>query len=290
MSSLDAILAQYEKNEKPSNGRKVTDLKDYFTTYLADGQNSKTKTIRILPMADGSSPFVEVYGHSIQVDGTWRKFMCPKHQKNEACPFCEARELLLTSGKESDKELAKKYNAKKMYIVKLIDREFEEEGPKFWRFNHDFRKTGVFDKIVDLIKSGVGDITNTETGRDLSVNISRDQLKKPFVSSIIHKDQSPLSSNPELAKTFLEDSRTWEDIYSVKPYDYLYIIVSGGIPVYDKESKKYVNKNSIKEGNDLSDADYGSELTISQATIPAQKSVNENVSNESSDSNDDLPF
>jgi len=289
MSSLDAILAQYEKNEKPSTGRKVTDLKDYFTTYLPDGQNSKTKTIRILPMADGSSPFVEVYGHSIQVDGTWRKFMCPKHQKDEACPFCEARELLLTSGKESDKELAKKYNARKMYIVKLIDREFEEEGPKFWRFNHDFRKTGVFDKIVDLLKSGVGDITNPQTGRDLSVNISRDQLKKPFVSTIIHKDSSPLSTNEELAKTFLEDTRTWEDIYSVKSYDYLHIIVTGGIPVYDKESKKYVDKKSIKEGNDLSDADYGSELTISQATI-APKPTTENVSNESTDSVDDLPF
>jgi len=289
MSSLDAILAQYEKNERPSSGRKVTDLKDYFTTYLPDGQNSKTKTIRILPMADGSSPFVEVYGHSIQVDGAWRKFMCPKHQKNEPCPFCEARELLLASGKESDKELAKKYNARKMYIVKLIDREFEEEGPKFWRFNHDFRKTGVFDKIVDLLKSGVGEIMHPEVGRDLSVNISRDQLKKPFVSSIIHKDISPLSTNPELSKTFLSDERTWEDIYAVKSYDYLFIIVSGGIPFYDKDAKKYVDKKNIKEGNDLSDADYGSGLTITKESF-ATNNTSSSSSSSSNDSPDDLPF
>ena len=77
----------------------------------------------------------------------------PKHEKDEDCPFCEAREALLSTGEAADKDLAKKYYPRLMYVVKVIDRDNEEDGPKFWRFNHDFRKTGILDKIMGVMSA-----------------------------------------------------------------------------------------------------------------------------------------
>lgn len=281
--SLEAMLAQYEKNTRTTNSNqsKEVDLKNYFTTFLPADLQQKTKRIRILPSSDQSSPFIEVMVHTIQVDGQWRKFICPKHEKDEACPFCEAREQLLASGKDSDKELAKRYGAKKVYIVKVIDREFEQDGPKFWRFNHDYRKTGIFDKIQALLPI-TGDFTNVETGRDLMIQISRDQNKNPVVQAIVHMDASPLSTDATLAAQWLEDTRTWEDVYAVKGYDYLEIIVKGGIPQWDKETKKYVDKSSIVETVDSSEG----ESSIGGSPLLVPDAVAANLGEE----DDDLPF
>ncbi len=289
---LEAMLAQYETNNKPKYApkaeAKVYDLKNYFNTYIKDGVNSETKTIRILPTADGTSPFVEMYVHSMKIDGENKKFACLKHEKNEPCPFCEAREALLATGKESDKELAKKYNARLVYVVKVIDRNAPEEGVKFWRINHDWRKEGIYDKIAGILSTIKKDVTHPETGRDLSLLINRNQTGVPVVSSVSHQDPSPLSTDAEQAKTWLSDTRTWESVYSVKSYDYLEILVKGGSPVWDKEAKKFVDKASLKveEANTLDN-----ELTIGVENVKASVTPAATTATEAASAEgDDLPF
>jgi hypothetical protein len=296
-SALEAMLEQYEKNNAPKyekKSEKVYDLKNYFNTHIKDGVKSATKEIRILPSKNGS-PFIEVHGHKVQVDGEWKTFACLKHEKGEACPFCEAREELLSTGKESDKELAKKYAARKMYVVKVIDRDNEDEGVKFWRFNHDYRKEGVFDKIhgvLTALKTNKN-ITDTENGRDLSISINRNQNNVPVVSAIVALDSTPLSEDAEKATEWLADERTWEDVYSVKSYDYLEIIVKGGIPVWDKEEKKYVDKESLNSTSTNSTMEE--ELTIGvenvKANIQAATTTTKSEPVAASDEDeDDLPF
>jgi hypothetical protein len=293
---LEAMLAQYETNNKPKYTPRadanVYDLKNYFNTFMKDGVESAKKEIRILPTADGSSPFVEMYGHKVQVEGVWKTFACLKHEKGEACPFCEAREALLATGKDSDKELAKKYNAKLMYVVKVIDRDLEAEGVKFWRINHDYRKTGVMDKIHGLLSSlkKDRDFSNADSGRDLVITINRDQNKKPVVSSIVALDATPLSENAELKAKWVADPRTWENVYSVRTYDYLEIIVKGGVPAWDKEAKKFVDKASLKaeDGEALQQ-----ELTIGVENVKAGVTTATSTSTTTpagEDSKDDLPF
>jgi len=297
-SALEAMLEQYEKNNAPKyekKSEKVYDLKNYFNTHIKDGVKSATKEIRILPAKNGS-PFVEVHGHKVQIDGEWKTFACLKHEKDEPCPFCEAYEELRATGKEADKELAKKYKARQMYVVKVIDREREDEGVKFWRFNHDYRKEGVFDKIhgvLTALKTNKN-ITDTENGRDLSISINRNQNNVPVVSAIVALDSTPLSEDSEKSAEWLADERTWEDVYSVKSYDYLEIIVKGGIPVWDKEEKKYVDKESLNSKS--ADSSMEDELTmgvenvkanIQASTATATKSEPVASSNEDED---DLPF
>ncbi|TXG79413.1 MAG: hypothetical protein E6R13_09855 [Spirochaetes bacterium] len=295
-NALDAMLAQYEKNNAPravKTEAKVYDLKNYFNTYIPEGVKSATKQIRILPTADGSTPFVEVHAHKVLVDGEWKTFACLKHEKGEACPFCEAREALLATGKDSDKELAKKYNARKMYVVKVIDREHEDEGVKFWRFNHDYRKEGIYDKIIGVLNAIKKDVTNAENGRDLLLTINRNQNNVPVVSAVASLDPSVLSEDQELKDLWLSDARTWEDVYSVRTYDYLEIIVRGGIPVWDKEEKKFVDKAALTSDN--SDADLESELTMGVENVKANvqaaaATTPVETSSASDEEEDDLPF
>lgn len=294
-NALDAMLAQYEKNNAPkyvkSETAKVYDLKNYFNTYIKEGIKSATKQIRILPTGDGSTPFVEMHAHKVLVDGEWKTFPCLKHEKNETCPFCEARELLLSTGSESDKELAKKYNARKMYVVKVIDREHEEEGVKFWRFNHDYRKEGIYDKIYGVLAAIKKDVTDPETGRDLIISINRNQNNIPVVSAVSHMDPTVLSEDEAQKAEWLSDERTWEDVYSVRSYDYLEIIVKGGVPVWDKDEKCFVDKAALKN----EDANLESELTMGvenvKASVQAATTSTTQVTTPSvEEEEDDLPF
>lgn len=295
-NSLLAILEQYEANNKPKYEKKtekVYDLKNYFNTYIKEGVKSATKQIRILPSANGGSPFVEMHGHKIQVDGEWKTFPCLKHEKNEACPFCEAREALLSTGRESDKELAKKYGAKMMYVVKVIDRDHPEEGVKFWRFNHDYRKEGIYDKIIGVLNAIKKDVTNPETGRDLVLTINRNQNNVPVVSAVASLDPTPLSENAEEANAWLSDSRTWEDVYSVRSYEYLEIIVKGGIPVWSSEEKKFVDKASLTSTTSDTES-LESELTLGVENVKAgivhAPTTSAPIETSSQEDEDDLPF
>ena len=290
---LDAMLKQYETNTTSyTKSEKTYDLKNYFTTYLNEKEKSATKRIRILPTKDGSSPFVEMYGHKYQVEGEFKTFPCLKHEKGEDCPFCEAREALLATGRESDKELAKKYSAKKMYVVKVIDRDNEADGPKFWRFNHDYRKTGTLDKIYGVLQAVNKDITDPQTGRDLLVMIARDQNNRPIVQSISHLDPTPLSEDSDLVKSWLSDDRVWEDVYSIRPYEYLEILIKDGTPTWDKEAKKWVDKASLTpaEGSDNLDAELTLGTQNVKSNITTSSAEPTTAVATTGDDDDDLPF
>jgi hypothetical protein len=293
-NALAEMLAQYEKNNAPKYEKteaKTYDLKNYFNTFLEKGVKTGTKTIRILPATNGGTPFVEMHAHKVLVDGEWKTYPCLKHEKGEDCPFCEARAALQATGKESDKELAKKFNARLMYVVKVIDRDNEADGVKFWRFNHDFRKEGVYDKIFAAWSALKKDITDPETGRDLVITLNRNQNDVPVVSGIQALDPSPLSENAAQMAEWSSDERTWEDVYSVRNYDYLYLIVKGETPVWDKDEKRWVAKDAAKADEN---AKLESELTIGvenvKSTMKAAEPVAEEVSVTSEEDEDDLPF
>ena len=293
-NALAEMLAQYEKNNAPKYEKteaKTYDLKNYFNTFLEKGVKTGTKTIRILPATNGGTPFVEMHAHKVLVDGEWKTYPCLKHEKGEDCPFCEARAALQATGKDSDKELAKKFNARLMYVVKVIDRDNEADGVKFWRFNHDFRKEGVYDKIFSAWSALKKDITDPETGRDLVITLNRNQNDVPVVSGIQALDSSPLSENAAQMAEWSSDERTWEDVYSVRNYDYLYLIVKGETPVWDKDEKRWVAKDAAKADEN---AKLESELTMGvenvKSTMKAAEPVAKEVSVTSDEDEDDLPF
>jgi hypothetical protein len=299
-----AMMEQYEKSHtNTSNNSKKYDLKNYFSTYLPKGTDSATKRIRILPPDEGlTTSFTVLWGHKMKVDGEWKTFPCLDKEEGKACPFCEAREKLLAQGDDESKELAKKYSARKMYVVKVIDRDKEHEGVKFWRFNHNYKKEGVYDKIMGALKAAQHDITDAQTGRDLILDIQRDGTNNvPGVKAVNNSlEVTPLHENENTSNEWTSDARTWRDVYSVRDYDYLFLIVCGKVPMWDKKNEKWADKEELTNKETKNESDnLDSELSMGnpnsqsegradrEETVAQPVSVN-NDSND--DEDDDLPF
>lgn len=279
--SIDAILSQYEKNTKPAaSGNRMSEedrLKRYFTTVLK-GQNSGQKRIRILPTPDGSSPFKEAQFHEVQVGGKWVKLYDPA-QDGQRSPLNEVRDALMATGSEDDKVLARNYRARKFYIVKVIDRENESDGPKFWRFKHNYKGDGVLDKIIPIIRSK-GNITDMIEGRDLIISLSvakaNNGREYTIINSIIQEDKSPLHEDMEIANEWSNHADTWKDVYSIKPIEYLELVAQGENPVWSKESSRFISSSESEE-------DFGGGVSVSAKVQMEDPQIVQ-------EADDDLPF
>lgn len=254
-NALDAVLAQYEQNTSKSNTGKQSisqedRLKRYFTTYLPKGTSSGQKRVRILPTPDGSSPFKEVWYHEVQIDGKWTKLYDPGKNDGERSPLTEVYEELISTGKESDKDLARQYRPRKFYIVKLIDRDNEDHGPKFWRFKDNYKQEGILDKIIPIWKAK-GDVTDANEGRDLMVELSKAKTPKGIeytvVQTVMYDDPCAIHTDESQMKEWMTNELTWQDVYAQKPVEYLEAISRGDTPVWSSDLKKYVYGDDSSE-------------------------------------------
>jgi hypothetical protein len=249
---LDAVLSQYENSKSGdfTPGSKMSQedrLKKYFAAILKDNEKQGQKRIRILPTPDGSSPFKEVWFHEIFTDGKWQKFYDPSKNDNERSPLSEVYEELMSTGKESDKELAKQYKPRKFYIVKVIDRDNEQDGPKFWRFKHNYKQEGIFDKIIPIYKAK-GDVADAEKGRDLILELTKAKTPKgafyTVIQTVMYDDPSQVHEDEDILAEWVDNELTWEDVYSKKPVEYLESIARGETPRWDSDAGKYVYTNT----------------------------------------------
>ena len=283
-NSLDAVLAQYEKAQQNSmggQGKMSQDerMKKYFALILDDKSNSGTRRVRILPTQDGSSPFKEAWYHEIQVGGKWQKFYDPGKNDNERSPLNEVYEELMSTGRDSDKELAKQYKSRKFYIVKVIDRDHEEDGVKFWRFKHNYKNEGILDKIIPIWRNK-GDITDPEKGRDLIIELTKQKTPKgaayTTVSTIMYDDPQAIHEDKASMDSWVNDELTWLDVYSKKPVEYLEAIARGEVPRWDSEKGGYV---------------YGSDDEATES-FGGSSSSNSNYTDPQADAtpDEDLPF
>lgn len=265
MSSLDAILSQYEKNSQPGSEKKkfVSNedrLKKYFAAFLPKGQSDGEANVRILPTSDGTSPFKEVWFHEMQVQGKWMKIYDPGKNSDgspsgERSPLNEVEEALKLTGNQQDRDLARQYRSRKFYIVKVIDRNNEEDGVKFWRFKHNFRGDGIMDKLIPLFQKR-GDVTNITEGRDLSLILKAVPTPNgngtyTSVSMIMADDPAPLSVEESKVQEWTGNNEVWKDVYAQKPIEYLEAISKGETPEWDSNLKKYVYADSESSSIDM---------------------------------------
>ena len=262
-NALDAILAQYEQSQKSSTtSNKMSQderMKKYFAALLKDNEKQGQKRLRILPTSDGSSPFKEVWFHEIQVDGKWQKFYDPGKNDNERSPLSEVYEELMATGRDADKELAKQYKPRKFYIVKLIDRDNEQDGVKFWRFKHNYKNEGILDKLIPIFRAK-GDVTDPTKGRDIILEMTKAKTPKgaayTVIQTIMYDDPAPIHEDKETADGWVNDELSWADVYSKKPVEYLEAIAKGETPRWDSEKGGYVYGNS-----DAGEVSFGGKST-----------------------------
>ena len=322
----DAVMAQYEAEQKVFTPKKTQfNEKNYLQARLSDKETTKTLVIRLLPFSpQEKTPFKKVFMHTVKVNkevapNGWKTFVCPTHNKKDgevmgdSCPFCEtsakARELKSNSLDESTK---KRYGdieflnrVKERWIVRCIERGHEEDGVKFWLFNSSKKKDGVYDKIMNLAKirseaaarkGNKYSIFDVNNGLDLIVTLTKTADGKTSVQIVDDGTPSPLTEDFDLGMSWIEDEKKWYDVYTVKSYDYMAIIASGGVPIYDKELNKYIDKeemNKIKEEAEkqrieeqLAEeaVDYSKIANSSDIIIDGKKAEDNNSEEE------DLPF
>ena len=248
-NSLDAVLAQYEKAQQTGNFTPKMSQEDrmkrYFAAILGDNEKQGQKRLRILPTTDGSSPIKEAMFHEMLIDGKYIKLYDPA-MDNERSPLNEVYEELLIEG---DKKLASEYKSRKFYIVKVIDRDNEQDGPKFWRFKHNYKNEGILDKIIPIWRNK-GDVTDSEKGRDLILELTKAKTPKgkeyTVIQTIMYDDPAPLHEDEETKKTWANDELTWRDVYSKKPVEYLEAIARGETPKWNTELGKYTYGDSTE--------------------------------------------
>ena len=287
-NSLDAVLSQYEKSTQSStnSSSKMSSedrMKKYFAAILKDNEKQGQRRLRILPTTDGSSPFKEVWFHEILVDGKWQKFYDPGKNDNERSPLNEVYEELMSTGKETDKQLATQYRSRKFYIVKVIDRDNEQDGVKFWRFKHNYKQEGILDKIIPIWKAK-GDVTDPDKGRDLILELTKAKTPKgatyTVIQTVMYDDPSPISNDETQMSEWVADELTWEDVYSKKPVEYLEAIARGETPRWDSEKGGFVYSNTETE-----------EFSMGGTPKVEIKSINEVADPQANDEVDEeLPF
>jgi hypothetical protein len=278
-NSLDAVLAQYEKAQQTGNFTPKMSQEDrmkrYFAAILGDNEKQGQKRLRILPTTDGSSPFKEAMFHEMLIDGKYIKLYDPA-MDNERSPLNEVYEELLIEG---DKKLASEYKSRKFYIVKVIDRDNEQDGPKFWRFKHNYKNEGILDKIIPIWRNK-GDVTDSEKGRDLILELTKAKTPKgkeyTVIQTIMYDDPAPLHEDEETKKSWANDELTWRDVYSKKPVEYLEAIARGETPKWNTELGKYTYGDSTE-----SEESFGG--SKAKTEVYADPQVNDEI-------DEDLPF
>ena len=278
------IEEQFESQNKKTFKQKADfNEKNYLNLQLKPGENKKEVRIRILPFRndeeyfqgfDNFKAFFVIYAHSLKVSkeiskSGYKSFICHNDanikDNYDGCPLCEKSKEFYAKANKSAIDAEKKalasegsrFKAKKMYIVRVIERGHEDEGVKFWRFNAHVGGDGFFDRLAELYTirnaesvKATGErynIFDLKKGRDIIISLKYDEEKqKTVVSASSITDAgfpTPLADSDEQIMAWVNDEKLWSDMYATKSNEYLEIIANGGIPVFNTEKNRWVDKN-----------------------------------------------
>lgn len=330
VSTKDVLAQKVEKEEAAKNAQKKKnfgnfefDERHYLNTRLSKNENEKEIVIRLLPFSNEHlSPFFKIHVHSVRMtnengEKQWKKFMCPlMMKKSDKCPFCEVAKKSkdLKFENKGNEALYKKYSsvefanqAKDYWLVRCIDRDHEGDGVKFWRFPDAKNGNGIWDKIVSLIETknrrGV-EILDLYNGKDLVVTVKK-QLDSSGKEKMVYQIQDdektrPLADTEEQMEKWVNDPMGWEDVYTIKDYDYLSIVVQDEYPVWDKTENKWVAKknpdggdNKDEKSEDDSEEEFSNFIDENENTTVNSTDEPDNTDrsdNNDDDDDDDLPF
>ena len=307
------VLAQKAQETVVPKRINTFDLKNYLQARLGENETSKTITIRLLPFAPNEgikTPFFKVHMHQIKVDkevsaSGWKTFPCPtKNSLGTACPICElaknAREHMNSTNDDVEKkmysEIEKMNRAKDMWIVRCIERGHEEDGVKFWLFNSSKSGNGVYNKIMNIwnqrydkaaMQGKVNNIFDLNNGKDLLITLSRREDGKTAIDVTDDDEKTPLSEDYDKAYAWVNDPKKWNEVYTVKPYDYMNIIAKNGVPMFDKNKNKYVDK---KEYAAELEAEITANLTVAQKDLSLGEAKTVFSATTSDNGEEELPF
>ena len=216
------------------------------------------------------------------------------------CPCCQINRAEYKMFKDAtdsvEKELHKKrsiqYLPSEYCAMRVIERGHEEDGPKFLKFAVRSDGKDLMNMIKNLYKIrrdesindaleeyGVDDasklpeefeptnILDLYTGKDLQINVDAvydkqgNKTNKTSLSIIDCGKEKPLTRDENLFNQWVNDEKIWTDVFAVKPYDYIRLLVEGKVPYFNKKENKWVewipkdqlDKDKVYEENEANE-------------------------------------
>lgn len=325
MEAMDCEINTVSSSFK--NKEKVFDEKNYLNIRLSDNQTTKELKYRLLPIdGESNTPFKKIHVHTVKVPkevspSGWKSYICIEKTEGidrniygSKCPFCEMNreaykkfsEATEPTIKERWKKISLDNIPKEACIVRGIERGAEEDGPKFWKFNIRKDKTDPKGQIMELYKTrleesreeGLEDenILDINTGKDLKITISlasdnNQGENRTSVKIVDYGKNKPLSTDVNQMLEWVNDSKKWSDVFTIKPYDYLSIILEGEIPFYDKTLNKWVKKMDKLKEQENQINDINQKIAEAEAMVIINDNVDATMSAPVMDAtSDELPF
>lgn len=268
----------------PKHGKKhIEEAFFHVITTNTSGGKKKHGTVVYCPAHnDLKVPKLDQSGQPV-LDTNGQKIMIPA-----PCPLCiKAKKLLAQQNPalkgrkketlnaseliiyEKNKVIfteANKWEAKKFYIIRGIDKGKEKDGVKFWRFKHNFKNQGTLDKLLPILQEYTDmnqvDFADPKFGTDLSITMADSEFNGRVykqISAISARGKSPLSGDALVMQSWLEDNITWREVFlpkkapGVEPYEFLEMCVAGTNPYWDDSDS--ANKHWVFPGRpDLEEA------------------------------------
>lgn len=325
MEAMDCEINTVTSSFK--NKEKVFDEKNYLNIRLSDNQTTKELKFRLLPIdGESNTPFKKIHVHTVKVPkevspSGWKSYICIEKTEGidrniygSKCPFCEMNreaykkftEATEPTIKERWKKISLDNIPKEACIVRGIERGAEEDGPKFWKFNIRKDKTDPKGQIMELYKTrleesreeGLEDenILDINTGKDLKITISlasdnNQGENRTSVKIVDYGKNKPLSTDVNQMLEWVNDSKKWSDVFTIKPYDYLSVILEGEIPFYDKTLNKWVKKMDKLKEQENQVNDINQKIADAEAMVIINNNVDVTMSAPVTDAtSDELPF
>ncbi len=320
-----ALEEQNENLKKTVNSQasKKTsfDPKNYLDLKLKEHEVTKTVKVRFLPIsASDGTVFFDVITHALKVDkeiakSGFKSYVCLNDKKTgstEECPICKkSKELFENASKarqEGNEALSKSLfkeacslKKKRTFITRVIDRDHEDEGVKFWRFNENTKGEGIHDKLMSLYETRKREaledgeenysIFDLYNGKDIIINVTKSLIpdgfggmKETIAYNITDSgNRKPLSKDIDKANSWLNDEKTWRDVYSLKTADYLELVVDGKIPIFNKEEGRFVEK--VENDNITKKIEETAASEVLKENYVSNVEYNDEI-----DNNEELPF
>ena len=322
--SREDLLAKYFVPRKPkeifrilppkAGKRHIEEAFFHVVTSNASGGKKKHGTIVYCPAHnDPKVPKLDGEGKPI-LDMNGNQVLVPA-----PCPACAKHKELLSKQDPSLKGIKKenmndaqlkvkakndeiykeaiKWDAKKFYIVRGIDKGLEKDGVKFWRFKHNYRNQGSLDKLLPILEeyysTQKADFSDPENGTDLTIMMADSEFNGHVyktISAITYRGKSKLHTDPIIAREWLDDDISWRDVFlpkkapNVTPHEYLEMLVSGTSPYWDdsdQNNKRWVfpGRPDLEElaNNRSRNLDADTDKNFEQASDLTATHTNNNV-------------
>jgi len=180
-------------------------------------------------------------------------------------PIHDLIRKLYGSGKQDDRVLAKKLQAKMRCYAPVIVRGEEDKGVQVWSFGKQ-----VYQRMLSFfLDEEVGDILSPTEGFDLKVTISK-QPGKQFNDTVVDASRKPsaLSKDGEQAKLWLESVPNIDDMYRLKSAQEIETVLNNWLS--SGESTESLNEGGLSKGP-RADDELDNLVSQVKSSVPAER-------------------